>query len=58
MATHSFEQIDAAVQIFCESLREARADYAAGEAAIEAPREFSDSPLNRIIVEQEILQPA
>jgi glycine C-acetyltransferase len=58
MASHCAEQIDAAVEIFCESLREARENFTGSSAAPETVHSFSANLLNRIGLEQDILQPA
>ena len=58
MASHSAEQIDSAVEIFCESLREARENFVGSKAAPETIHSFSANLLNRIGLEQDILQAA
>ena len=55
MASHSAEQIDSAVEIFCESLREARENRAENQAVTETTHSFSANLLNRINIEQDIL---
>jgi len=58
-ASHSSEQIDAAVKIFCQSLEEARLDYTANEAKPETAHIFGADLLNLIRGEQQgVLQPA
>jgi glycine C-acetyltransferase len=58
MAGHSAGQIDSAVEIFCESLREARKNYAGSETVTETVHSFGADLLKRIGIEQEALEPA
>jgi hypothetical protein len=59
MASHSTEQIDSAIKIFCQSLEEARLNYEACEAKPETRSGFGIDLLNSLRVEHHgILQPA
>lgn len=59
MATHSTEQIDSAIRLFCQSLEEARLNYADSEAKAETNHSFGTDLLNMIKSEpQGVLQVA
>lgn len=60
MASHSAEQIDSAIQLFCQSLEEARQNYNANEAKAAAAQSVGANLLNRIRMDEQqgILQAA
>jgi 7-keto-8-aminopelargonate synthetase-like enzyme len=55
MASHSTEQIDSAIQLFCQSLEEARSNFAANEAKSETSGSFGVDLLNMIRGEEQAL---
>lgn len=55
MASHSFEQIDSAIEIFCESLREARFNFNGGDDCYNGTANARAHLLDRIVIEQNAL---
>lgn len=53
MAAHSAEQIDSAIQLFCQSLEEARSNFNANEAKTETAQSFGANLLNRLRGEEQ-----